>query len=110
MPLIRAASGNNIDDGTRRLAILRPISVAQHLELSDGFQRRIDENCTIRANVIIISSVHQEEVVHHGIAIDGEIHSTLQPLSNGIERARRRNAGRHLRQLYDASSIKTQST
>ncbi len=104
--LIRAALGHDVDDGARRLAIFRAIAVAQHLELSNRFDRRVNQDGAVRTDVVVVRAVYQEQVVRGRVAVDGEIDATLQTLVLAVEVVRAGNARRQLRQLNKAAAVR----
>ena len=70
------ASGN-ADNGSRGLAIFRTVAVGQHLELCNGFNRRVDQDRTVGTYVVVIGTIDQEEIIRRWIAVNREVHATL---------------------------------
>ena len=106
--LIRAAFGHDVDDGARRLAIFRAIAVAQHLELSNRFDRRVNQDGTVRTDVVVVRAVYQEQVVRGRVAVDRKIDAALQPLVLAVKVVRARDPGARLRQLNKAAPVQGQ--
>ena len=76
MPLVRSTLGHNADDSAGGLAIFCTIGVAQHLELLDGFDGRIDKNRPIRTYVVVVRAIDEKQVVVHGVSVDAEVDAT----------------------------------
>ena len=70
MKRIGSAAGNDADDGTGSLSILRTIAVGQHLEFSNRFDRRIDKDGAVRTYVVVIGAIDKEQIVGRRVAID----------------------------------------
>ena len=99
MELIGAAPSGNVDHRAGGLAIFRAIRIAQHLEFGDRVDRWIDQDRTIRAHVVVVGSVDQEQVICRRIPVNREIDASQQSFVLGIEIICRRDARLELRKL-----------
>ncbi len=100
-----AAAGDDTDDAAGSLTIFGPVAVEQHLELGDGLVRRIDQDGAIRAYVVVVDAIDEEQVIGGGIAVDRHVHATVQALAGVDEVVRGGDAGLKLRQLDEVAAV-----
>ena len=110
VPLVGAALGHDIDDRARCHAVFRTIGIAQHLEFADRFDGGIEKNGAVRACVVVVSAVDQEQVAGVRVSIDRKVNAREQALVLGIVRVGSRNARLQLGQLHEAASVQRQFT
>src|ERR1700693_6305141 len=94
MELIFASFRGDADDRARSLSILWTVGVAQHFEFSDGIRRGINQDRSVRTNVVVVHAVDQEQVVRIRIAVYGKVAAAGQALTYSVKVFRGRNARR----------------
>ena len=105
---VRATLSQNADDRTHGLPVFRTIAVPQNLEFLDGVDRWVNQDGAIRADVVVIHSVDQEDVAGGVVAIHRKVDAGLQALILGIKVGSRGNARHQLGQLREAAAIQRQ--
>src|SRR5580765_4317057 len=105
MKLVFTGASGDADDRARGLSIFRTVGVSEHLEFSDGINRRVNQNGAIRTDVIVVHAVDQEKIVGGGISVYREIRTTLQALSLRIELVGGRDAGLKRRQRHEVAAV-----
>src|SRR5579864_6991404 len=85
MPGVLTRLGDDTDDRSRRLAVFRTIGIAQHFELGDRIYRRIDQNRAVRAFIVIVSAVEQEQVIRARVPVHCNVNTTQNALVFSID-------------------------
>ncbi len=106
--LVFARPRIDADDGARCLAIFRAVRVAEHLELGNGIDRRIDQYGAVRTNVIVIDPVHQKQVVGVRVAVDGKIAAARESLIARVERLGDRDPRGERHQTHEVLAVQRQ--
>ena len=83
--LVGPALGNDVYDRAHRLSKLRTVAVSQNLEFLDGVNRGIHKNGSVRADVVVVDTIDQEDVAGRVISVDRKIDTRLQAFMLGIE-------------------------
>jgi hypothetical protein len=106
--LVGTAARDDVDLRAAGLAELRPVAVAQDLELFDRFERGIDEDRAVRPDVVVVRAVDRPHVRGDVAPADGKVRSAEQPLVLDVEEIGRADAGHQRRELQEVASVERQ--
>src|SRR5208282_17528 len=92
--LVFTALGRNADNSAGSLAVFRTVGVTDHLEFCNGVSRGVDQNRSVRPDVIVVDAVDEEQIVRVGVAVDRKVAAAKQTLIAAIKAVGLRDSGR----------------
>jgi len=105
MEVVGAAARDHVDLRAAGAAELRAVAVAVNLELLDRVHRRVDEDRTVAADVVVVGAVDRPHVRRDRAAADGQVGAAEQPLVLDVQEVRRADAGHQERELQEVAAV-----
>ena len=106
--IVGTTLGYQADLGTTGATKLGAVGITMNLELLQGFQRRVDQDRSVGADVLVVGTIHRDHVAGGPATRYGHVRAGQQALVLGIEVVHGHDTWHELGQLHEVAAIERQ--